>query len=155
MVFDIYSDDLVENIEFNDIGYLMALTGSSVVNEYATTKLKTYFGKEGALRLISTEEMKDPTNNPTNGLFSYTDDFINISEVVRDYPNINEVDISSIEHYLNILDAINKEVKSIPLFIKDNDNIIHIIPSDNEQMDVENGFKLMYLGKKLEPKQNS
>ena len=147
---DIYSDDLIENIELNDVGYLMALTGSNTINEYAISKLKSQFGEEGAFRLISSEEMRDPSNNPTYGLFSHTDDFINISEVVRDYPYINDVNIDSKEHYLKLLKATKEEIKTIPLFIKDNEGEIHIIPSESEKMLVESGYKMMYLGKKLE-----
>ena len=32
---DIYDDDLTNNIELNDVGYLIALTGSDMVNKYA------------------------------------------------------------------------------------------------------------------------
>lgn len=150
IVCNIYSDDLIENIELNDIGYLMALTGSSTINEYAIAKLKPHFGEEGAFRLISTEEMRDSSNNPTYGLFSHTDDFINISEVVRDYPYINDVDIDSKEHYLKLLKTTKEEIKTIPLFIKDNKGEIHIISSESKKMFVEPGYKMMYLGKKLE-----
>lgn len=147
---DIYSDDLIENIELNDIGYLMALTGSNTINEYAITKLKPYFGGEGAYRLVSSSEMNDPSNNPKHGLFSHTDDFINISEIVRDYPYINEVNITSKENYINLLNETKKAIKTVPLFIKDLKGEIHIITSNSEQMPVETGYKLMYLGKKLE-----
>jgi len=146
---DIYADDIFENIELNDIGFLLALTGSPTINEYALTKLKPSFGEEGAFRLISGEEMRDPNNNPAEALFSQTDDFINISEVVRDYPIINEVTIESQAHYLQIMEATMKEVKTIPVFVKDLDNDIHIIPADYNKLKVEADFKLMYIGKKL------
>jgi NhaP-type Na+/H+ or K+/H+ antiporter len=146
---DIYSDDLLENIELNDMGYLMALTGSNVINQYAISKLQGHFGDQGAYRLISADEMRDPTNNPTEGLFSHTDDYINISEVVRDYPVINEVEIKSKEHYLQLLEATKKEIKAIPLFVKDLEGEIHIIPSNNEKLAVEKGFKFIYIGKKV------
>ena len=146
---DIYSDDLVENIELNDVGYLMALTGSNSINEYAISKLKPHFGEQGAYRLISAEEMRDPTNNTEDGLFSHTDDYINISEVVRDYPYINEVAITSKEHYLSLLEATKNEIKTVPVFVKDVEGEIHIIPSDSEQLSVTEGFTFMYLGKKL------
>ena len=146
---DIYEDDIFENIELNDIGFLLALTSSPTLNEYALSKLKPDFGEEGAFRLISSEEMRDPNNNPEEGLFSQTDDFINISEVVRDYPIINEVTIESQAHYLQIMEATIKEVKTIPVFVKDLDNDIHIIPADYNKLKVEADFKLMYIGKKL------
>ncbi|MDN3644369.1 sodium:proton antiporter [Lutimonas halocynthiae] len=146
---DIYADEIFENIELNDIGFLLALTGSPAINEYALAKLRGVFGEEGAFRLISGEEMQDPNNNPEEGLFSQTDDFINISEVVRDFPIINEVKIDSYEHYLEIMEATMKEVKTIPVFVKDVENKIHIIPADYSKLKVEADFKLMYIGKKL------
>jgi len=146
---DIYSDYIIENIELNDVGYLMALTGSDTVNKFAMAKLKPYFGEEGAYRLVNSEEMKDPTNNTSEGLFSHTDDYINLSEVVRDYPHINEVEINSKEHYLKLLDVSKKELMSIPLFLMDNNGEFHIISSHSDEMSVEPGNQLMYLGKKL------
>ncbi len=147
---DIYGDEIFENIELNDMGYLLALTGSNAINEYALSKLQSAFGEEGAFRLISSEEMRDPSNNPESGLFSQTDDYINISEVARDYPVINELVINSQEHYQQIIDAISKELKSIPLFVKGLKDEIHIIPADQAQIKAKEGFKLMYLGKKLD-----
>lgn len=147
---DIYSDQILEDIELSDIGYLLALTGSRTINEYALNKFKTVFGEEGSFRLISSEEMKDPNTNLEEGLFSPSDDFLNISEVVRDYPQINEIAITSAEHYKEVLEATRKEVKSIPLFIKDVNNQINIIPATDVDMEVGAGFKLMYLGKKLQ-----
>jgi hypothetical protein len=146
---DIYDNDLLDNIELNDMGYLLALTGSQTINEYALEKFKDDFGEEGAFRLISDLEMRDPKELPPQGLFSHTDDFINLSEVVRDYPKINEVKIQSKEHYQDLIEATKKEVKSIPIFIKDLQENIHILPADSEKMDIKPGYKLMYLGKKL------
>lgn len=146
---DIYENDLLENIELNDMGYLLALTGSNTINEYALNKFKNDFGEEGAFRLISPEEMRDPSNNPEYGLFSHTDDFINISEVVRDYPMINEVEVESKEHFDKLMEDTRKEIKSIPLFLKDLKEEIHILPADSSKIDVEPGYKLMYLGKKI------
>jgi NhaP-type Na+/H+ or K+/H+ antiporter len=147
---DIYEDEILENIELSDIGFILALTGSQTINEFALNKLRSSYGEEGAYRLISGDEMKDPDNNPVEGLFSPTDDFINISEVVRDYPQINEITLTSAEHYKKIIEAIRKEVKSIPVFVKDLDNDIHILPAVNDDIKVESGYKLMYLGKKLQ-----
>jgi len=131
------------------MGYVLALTGSQTINDYALSKLKSRFGEEGSFRLISDDEMRDPGKNPKEGLFSPTDDYINISEVVRDFPQINEVTITSAEQYQEIIDAIRKEIKSIPIFIKNLNNEINIIPATHDEIQVEPGFKLMYLGKKL------
>lgn len=145
----VYDDDLSENIELNDIGYLMSLTGSSVINEYALTKFTKNFGEQGAFRLISSDEMKNPNDNPALGLFSHTDDFINLSEVVRDFPKVNEIDIISKEDYAVKMKKLNATLTSIPIFVKSNDGKIHIISSFSEKMEVAKGNKLMYLGKEL------
>ena len=147
---DIYSDQILEDIELNDIGYILALTGSRTINEYALDKFKATFGEEGSFRLISSEEMRDTDSVLEEGLFSPTDDYLNISEVVRDYPQINELTINSAEHYQEIMDKIRKEIMSIPIFIKDLNNDINIIPAANVDMKIEPGYKLMYLGKKLQ-----
>ena len=63
---------------------------------------------------------------------------------------INEVVINSKEHYQQIIEATNNELKSIPLFVKDLNGEIHIIPADQSKITVDKGFKLMYLGKKLD-----
>jgi NhaP-type Na+/H+ or K+/H+ antiporter len=145
----VYDDDLSENIELNDIGYLMSLTGSSVINEYAISKFTSDFGEQGAFRLVSFDEKKNPNNNPELGLFSHTDDFVNLSEVVRDFPTIHEVEISSKEDYFLKIKKLNIEKKSIPIFVKSNDNVLHIISSFSEKMNVEKGSELVYLGKEL------
>ncbi len=149
LVCDIYSEELTENIELNDIGHLMALTGSDAVNDYAITKLSSFFGENGAHRLISKEEMRNKSNDPTIGLFSATDDFFNLNEVIRDYPKVNEITIESKEHYLEIITKINAEEKAIPIFIKDNKSGIYIIDSYNIEEEVSKDNVLMYLGKTI------
>ena len=42
------------------------------------------------------------------------------------------------------------EVKSIPLFIKDNKNTIHIIDSHNQDTEVYKDNTFVYVGKKLD-----
>src|SRR6056297_3366232 len=49
-VANIYSDSLIDNIELNDIGYLMALTGNSDINKYAISKFEKQFGENGSFR---------------------------------------------------------------------------------------------------------
>ena len=146
---NIYDEDLTENIELNDIGFLMALTGSAVVNKFALNEFSDIFGEQGAFRLISADEMKNPTETPISGLFSHTDDFINLSEVVRDYPDINQLPLKSKKHYLELMEKLNDEINSIPVFVKSKDGVIHIIPSFSEELKVEEGDVLMYLGKPL------
>ena len=146
----VYDDNLTENIELNDIGYLMSLTGSSVINEFALDNFKKDFGEQGTYRLISEEEKNSSKNLKGLKLFSQTDDFINLSEAVRKYPKINEVEILSNEDYINKIGVLKAEINSVPIFVKNNNGKIDIISAYSEKMNVEKGDMLMYLGKKLE-----
>ena len=146
----VYDDDLTENIELNDIGYLISLTGSSVINEFALDNFKKDFGEQGTYRLISEEEKNSSKNLKGLKLFSQTDDFINLSEAVRKYPKINEVEILSNEDYINKIGVLKAEINSVPIFVKNNNGKIDIISAYSEKMNVEKGDMLMYLGKKLE-----
>jgi hypothetical protein len=148
---NIYSDALLDNIELNDVGYLMALTGNSDINNYAINKFSTQFGENGSFRLITSTEMNDPHNNPKEGLFSQTDDYVSLSEVAQNYPNIHEYTIKDRSHYDKLIEITNKEKDIIPLFVKDNSGELEIISSYNKDVrEIKKGFKLVYLGKPIE-----
>lgn len=145
---NIYSDALTDNIELNDIGYLMAMTGSPDINKYAINKFRKQFGENGSFRLVTTDEMNNPEDNPKEGLFSHTDDFITLSEVTRKYPSIQEIEIDDKAHYANLIEITNKDEDMIPLFLKDHEGELHIISSYNTDFDdIGEGSKLVYLGK--------
>ncbi len=146
---DVYSDELIENVELNDIGFLLALTGSPTINSFVIDKYESSLGEQGTFRLISSEEMMQDNLKPKSGLFCETDDFINLSEVVRDFPFMNEVTITSEEHFKKLLKQLKQEKISIPLLLKDNQNGIHLIPSLTNSFKVEKGNELVYLGKKI------
>ena len=148
---DIYSQTLIDNIELNDVGYLMALTGNSDINKYAINKFGKQFGENGAFRLVSSSEMKDIDNSPKEGLFSHTDDFNSLTEVTRKYPSIQDIEIIDKGHLNDLIRATNHDKDIIPLFIKDNEGELHIISSYNTDItDVKKGYHLVYLGKPLD-----
>ena len=148
---NIYSETLTDNIELNDVGYLMALTGNNDINKYAITKFSKQFGENGSFRLVSTEEMLDENNNPHEGLFSHTDDFTTLSEVTRKFPSIQEIEIIDKDHLLDLINTTIKDKDIIPLFIKDEEGELHIISSYNTNFeDIEEGSYLVYLGKPLD-----
>ncbi|MFP4844535.1 cation:proton antiporter [Winogradskyella sp. PE311] len=145
---NIYSETLTDNIELNDVGYLMALTGNSDINKYAINKFSKQFGENGSFRLVSTAEMLDENNNPHEGLFSHTDDFNSLSEVAKSYPSIQEVDVNDKEHYEKLIDIANNDKDIIPLFLKNNNDEFIIISSYNKDIDtIKENSKLVYLGK--------
>ncbi|WP_299098205.1 cation:proton antiporter [uncultured Winogradskyella sp.] len=145
---NIYSDALTDNIELNDVGYLMAITGNSDINKYAINKFKKQFGENGSFRLVTSEEISNPDVNPTEGLFSPTDDYTSLLEVTRKYPSIQEIDIEDKVQYENLIEITNKNKDIIPLFIKDDEGELHIISSFNKEIkDIGDKNKLVYLGK--------
>jgi len=146
---DVYSDELLENVELSDIGFLIALTGSAAVNEYAIKKYNHIFGEHGSFRIISTDEMKEGNVKPAKNLLTHKDDFINLSEVVRDFPLVNEVSVNSNEQYHKLLDEINEEFHAIPIFLKDNNGEIHIISALDASFKIEKGNTLIYIGKTI------
>lgn len=145
---NIYSDTLMDNIELNDVGYLMALTGNSDINKYAINKFRNQFGENGAFRLVTTAEMQDDNDNPKEGLFSHKDDFTSLYELTIRHPFIREIDLESKKHYEELITISNNDKDIIPLFIKDNKGELHIISSYNlEVKDIKKGYQLVYLGK--------
>lgn len=144
---DIYSDTLKDNIELNDIGYLMALTGSADINKIAIEKFKDDFGENGSFRLITREEKSDPTNNPKEGLFSHTDDFALLTNAAKTYPLINEVKVNDHQHFKLLINQIINDKNMIPLFLKTKKGDLTIISSHSlENQKAEKDFTLVYLG---------
>ena len=148
---NIYSDDITDNIELNHVGYLMALTGSGEVNEYAISRFSKQFGENGSFRLISKREMDHPETISKEGLFSTTDDYINLTEVARKYPVIQEIAINSEEEYKELLQTLLDDQEMIPLFVKEKNGFIDIISSSAEAPPLKSfeGSKVVYLGKPM------
>ncbi|MEM9685393.1 MAG: sodium:proton antiporter [Bacteroidota bacterium] len=144
---NIYSEDLTSNIELSDIGYLLALTASKEVNTHAIHRFGKQLGEHGAFRLITAEEMKSRSSPPTEVLFSSKHDYINLIEVTRDYPRINEIATQSGEPLLTLIKRLDKEKSAIPLFIKDKEGELHLIPAYSETSETDEECKLVYLGK--------
>lgn len=148
---NIYSDTLLDNIELNDIGYLMALTASTDINEYAISKFGKQFGENGSFRLITSDEINDPNSHPKQALFSLKDDYSSLFEVVKKYPSIQEIDLDDKAHYDDLIAVTKKDKDIIPLFIKDtNDELYIISTSAKEVANIKAGWQLVYLGKSID-----
>jgi NhaP-type Na+/H+ or K+/H+ antiporter len=137
---NIFSDNLTDNIELNDMGYLMALTGNTDINQYAIEKFRDQFGENGAFRLVHADEMTDPENQPKEGLFSHTDDFIKLTEVVRKNPNMHEIKLKNKEHYEGLIEITKANEDMIPVFLKNPDGDLTIIPSFSKEFNQSSGF---------------
>ncbi|RPD96647.1 cell shape-determining protein [Aureibaculum marinum] len=147
---DVYSDTLTDNIELNDVGFLMALTANSDINKYVIDTFKDSFGENGTFRLVTTTEMNDTQSNPKEGLFSHTDDYYSLNEVANHHPNIHEIDLKSKEHYDQLIEITNKDKDIVPIFIKNKNGVLEIIPSYSKTVKISEGSKLVYLGKEFE-----
>lgn len=145
---NIYDDNLSDNIELNDVGYLIAITGSDAVNKHAVASFSKDFGEHGTFKIASSIESDNATDEQREGFFTPKDDFINLSEAFRENPNINEISINSEEEYSRIVSTLVKEEKSIPLFIE-TDKGIYLIAEFEKQEVEKKDLMLSYLGKEM------
>ena len=82
-------------------------------------------------------------------MFTIKDDYLNLMEAVREFPEIHETPINSIEEYKEKITEIYSEVKSIPVFVKNNSNEILLIAEFEKNVTVIEDWKLVYIGKDL------
>lgn len=150
---DIYDDDLTDNIELNDVGYLIALTGSDMVNKYALNSFSNVFGEHGSYKLASSKELIEANNVEREHFFTPNDDYINLSEAYRENPKIIEISIENETQYKTVLKLLSKEEKSIPLFIEKGKGI-YLIPEFEKTGETKENLTLSYLGKKLITEEN-
>ncbi|MFT4790983.1 MAG: NhaP-type Na+/H+ or K+/H+ antiporter [Arcticibacterium sp.] len=148
---NIFSDNLADNIELNDMGYLMALTGNADINAFAIERFTKQFGENGAFRLIHASEKGDKSIQNKQSLFSISDDFISLEETARLFPKILELTFKDNIHYELLMKKALSEDHSIPLFLKSKDGDLKIMPSFKSETEADMaGLKLVYLGKPLE-----
>ena len=151
IVANIYTDDLAEEFDLVDMGYLLAMTSSEEVNSYAINRFKAIFGEQGAFRFLSANELKRRADLPEEHVLSYTDDFINFSNAVRETAKVHEIELGGQVHYLEWMARLNAMKDACPLFLKHPDGQLHPIPADPNQVTVEGGnFQLVYLGREME-----
>lgn len=153
-IVNIYQDNLRDNLELNDVGYLLALTGSIEVNEYVIEKYASIYGEHGAYRLISSDEMRHRRPVSEHALFSKDDDYLNMMRVSLDYPQIHEVAISNAVEYNNLIEKCLDAEESIPLFVKNAEGNFQVIKLDGNNFSFGEKSKFVYLGKSLESEDN-
>ena len=147
-VVNIYDDQIRDNIELNDVGYLIAITGNDSVNKYALNNFADIFGEHGAFRIASSIEVINATEDEKKKFFTPKDDFINLSEAYRETPIIHEVKIENETEYDNIIEMLANEEKSVPLFIENKQGIYLLTEFEQNIFDKKN-ITLSYLGKDI------
>ena len=145
---DVYDEDLTDNIELNDVGYLIAITGSDMVNNYTVNRFSKNFGEHGTYKLASSQELQEASDTERKNFFTPNDDYINLSEAYRENPLIMELKIETAIDYEAILSAFSKEEKSIPLFIQKGKEI-YLISEFEKTSEVKEHLTLSYLGKSI------
>ncbi|MDN3619536.1 sodium:proton antiporter [Polaribacter undariae] len=147
---DIYNQDLTDNIELNDVGYLIAMTGSEAVNKYAIESFSNNFGEQGSYRLATSEEIKNPNLSIEQQqiLFNPKGDYINLSEAFRENPKIYEVEINTEDEYQTMVSRLFNEFKSVLLFIRKDDKL-YLIPEFEKTELTKEDCTLIYLGKNV------
>jgi Trk K+ transport system NAD-binding subunit len=145
---NIYNDDLSDNIELSDMGYLLSMTGNDVINRYAMDKLGKDFGENGTYRLISSEELRSKKTKSSD-LFCATHDYLDLMRVAEAFPSIQEVQASSVEMYLSIIELINDNQDAIALFVKSPEGVITLI-DNTKQMVIEENTIIAYIGRPMD-----
>jgi NhaP-type Na+/H+ or K+/H+ antiporter len=152
---DIYSDTLTDNIELNDVGYLIAMTANSDINKFAINKFRDQFGENGSFRIVDSDEMNDPENAQRPGLFLYTHDFVKLMDAVRKNPVIHEQEIQDSAHFQELYGKTKADDDLVSLFIKSPDGELHIIPTFmRENKEFSEGHKLVYMGRAMDSDQD-
>jgi hypothetical protein len=146
---NIYADDLTDNIELNDVGYLLAMTGNDEINKQAISRFGKYFGENGTFRLMTSEEMRQRQNLSAKELFSYTHDYTRFTEVAQDFPSIQEIPVGSHNQFLRVLNIISENENAIPLFMKRPNGFLDLITAPTE-LEIDEGSSLVYLGKPMD-----
>ncbi|MDP2542902.1 cell shape-determining protein [Tenacibaculum discolor] len=146
---NIYDDELTDNIELNDVGYLIAMTGSDSINKFVISNFSSIFGEQGAYRLATSQEVITKDYEDEDHLFTIEDDYINLMEAVREFPEIHETVVNSIDDYKNKIKEINRDQKSIPIFVKSQKNEILLISEFEKNVKKIEDWKLVYVGKNL------
>jgi hypothetical protein len=151
-VANLYTDDLSDKIELTGVSTLLALTSNPELNNFAVRRYKKEIGEAGVYRFLSPDELlKEKSSRPQFGLFSYTDDFLNLNEVARDFPKIHELALTGNTALHRATQEMGVEQKSIPLFIKEADGEIRFLPANLEDLKLSEGetFHLVYLGRNV------
>ncbi|MDO6801839.1 sodium:proton antiporter [Wenyingzhuangia sp. 1_MG-2023] len=152
-VVDVFSDEVIDNIEFNDIGYLLALTGSKKVNKHAIESFSKRIDSSSAFRFVSETELSSGEREDSSNFLSLYDDFIKFSELIREYPQVNEVKIISQEDFIHKKQLLIEQPNTIPLFVADEKGEMYVIAAANQTITIGKDFKLVYIGEPLAKEQ--
>ncbi len=147
---NIFSDLINDNIELNDVGFLIAMTGNEEINDYALHKYKKSFGENGTFRLLHPDEKEVSKQKHKDVLLSATDDFASLEKITHKYPKVNEIKVNSKQEYLDLVQMTQTDSEMAALFLKDTQGTFHILANLNiDNYEDLNDFLFVYLGKPM------
>ncbi|WP_010134974.1 cation:proton antiporter [Ochrovirga pacifica] len=152
-VVDVFLDQVEDNFEYSDIGYILALTGSKKVNTHAIQSFHKRVDATSSYRFVSESELREGKRDEGHNFLSLNDDFIRFSDLIREYPEINEIKINSQEDFDQKNKQLNQDPDRIPLFVADEDGEMHVIAAANQNLKIGKNFKLIFVGKPLSEKE--
>lgn len=151
---NIYSDNIVDNLELTDVGYLLAMTANPEINQFVVEKFQHPFGENGSFRIADADELNLAEISEKTGLFSHTDDFVRMLDAVRKSPIIHEMDLQNTNHFLKVLNLAQENPDCIPLFVKYPNGFLNTIPNVlYNKVDLTEGSRFVYLGQLLNQEQ--
>ena len=151
---NIYSDNIVDNLELTDVGYLLAMTANPEINQFVVEKFQHQFGENGSFRIADADELNLAEISEKTGLFSHTDDFVRMLDAVRKSPIIHEMDLQNTNHFLKVLNLAQENPDCIPLVVKYPNGFLNTIPNVlYNKVDLTEGFRFVYLGQLLDQEQ--
>ena len=139
---NILKENLWEEIDLTEVGQLYAMTSNTEINILACKKFENEFGEEKNLRLISRREVEvKDVDKPKNLLFNGTVDFINLIQLVRESPKIEETPINSLADYEEFMES--KKNKIIPMFVRTDEGRFKVV--SGFPLNFSKGDQLVYI----------
>lgn len=141
MYSDIYSNELLNDLELSEVGYLFALTGNQEIDTYAIRKFKSQFGENGDFRIYHKNEIETSSiiGNPL--LFS-VEDLLWIEAVNKNF-HVTEKKILDVGNLNEMISSIRNEKNKIPLFVRYENNQLNFL--NNLSVDIKNDDENLFL----------
>ena len=125
------------------------------MNKYAISKLGGQFGENGSFRLISSSEKKQLLDKNDLNIFSCHSDFLEMTEIARNFPKVNEIEVTSSDDLITKIKQMKPYKDQAPLFVKTSNGMLETIPVFfNLNDDKIKPVALVYLGKEITTNQS-
>ena len=146
----INSDDLDSQIDFADIGYVLALTGNDEDNFYLLNNYRNRKGIRGAYRLVTRKEIQVQRYSK-EALFGHYVSYLLFNRAARNFGTVNAIEIIEPQELPNLIDRLREE-RAVPLYLRCTEyGDITFVPADDDRpLSVSAGDTLYYIGEPLQ-----